>query len=241
MFNELLRRGYDVRTLQHARTILETEFAEAITELQSVLLPISVPIEELVFGGGGKTKVVQRLEARFNELAWTKHNFQLTKLVDGIATQAISHEIDHVKRYGNGVLALEIEWNNKDPFFDRDLQSFRQLHADGAISMGLVITRGASLQDGIREKIVEFALANGITSVEHLAQYYSPTRPQQRAILKSQRGGQSFAEAWAGTFVASKFGQSTTHWGKLIDRVERGVGNPCPLVLIGIPIDVITF
>jgi hypothetical protein len=31
-----------------------------------------------------------------------------------------------------GVLALEIEWNN--PFFDRDLENFKRLHANGAIS-----------------------------------------------------------------------------------------------------------
>src|SRR5262249_14440838 len=33
-----------------------------------------------------------------------------------------------------GTIALEIEWNNKDPFFDRDLENFKRLHSDGAIS-----------------------------------------------------------------------------------------------------------
>ena len=41
---------------------------------------------------------------------------------------------------------LEIEWNNKDPFFDRDLENFQRLHALGAISLGVLVTRGASLQ-----------------------------------------------------------------------------------------------
>ncbi|HMV40190.1 MAG TPA: BglII/BstYI family type II restriction endonuclease, partial [Plasticicumulans sp.] len=44
----------------------------------------------------------------------------------------------------------------------------------------------------------------------------------------------AFAEAWAGQFVADKFGAATTHWDKLMTRVQRGVGNPCPLLLIGI-------
>lgn len=35
--------------------------------------------------------------------------------------------------------------------------------------------------------------------------------------------------------TAGKYGESTTHWKKLIDRLERGVGNPCPLLLIGLP------
>jgi hypothetical protein len=29
--------------------------------------------------------------------------------------------------------------------------------------------------------------------------------------------------------------------GKLEDRVQRGVGNPCPLVLIGLPDSIVTF
>ena len=42
-------------------------------------------------------------------------------------------------------------------------------------------------------------------------------------------------------FVSDKFGTATTQWSKLIDRLHRGVGNPCPLVCIGLPTDVVTF
>jgi len=41
--------------------------------------------------------------------------------------------------------------------------------------------------------------------------------------------------------VSNKFGQATTHWEKLIHRVERGVGNPCPLLLIGLPASIVVF
>ena len=51
----------------------------------------------------------------------------------------------------------------------------------------------------------------------------------------------SNAEAWSSAFVGDKFGQSTTHWRKLEDRVRRGVGNPCPLLLIGLPASLVTF
>jgi hypothetical protein len=239
MFEGLLSRGYDLKTLQHARSILSSEFQEAVSELQEVLFPIRIPIEELVFGGGGKTEVVKRIENRFNQAGWVKHNFNLTKLVDGVATQAVSHEIDHVKKFENGILALEIEWNNKDPFFDRDLQSFRQLHSDGAISVGVIITRGASLQNGFKGKMIEFAQKRNISTIESLSKFYNPTASQKRAIKKSVEAGSSFEEAWANNFVSSKFGRSTTHWDKLIDRVNRGMGNPCPLVLIGIPLNVV--
>jgi hypothetical protein len=50
-----------------------------------------------------------------------------------------------------------------------------------------------------------------------------------------------FREAFTDKFVADKFGEATTHWRKLEDRVRRGVGNPCPLVLIGMPDSIVTF
>jgi hypothetical protein len=41
---------------------------------------------------------------------------------------------------------LEVEWNNKDPFFDRDLNNFRLLFDLRVIDVGLIITRCSDLQ-----------------------------------------------------------------------------------------------
>ena len=50
-----------------------------------------------------------------------------------------------------------------------------------------------------------------------------------------------FAEAWTSNFVGNKYGQATTHWTKLMHRISRGVGNPCPLMLIGLPDSIVRF
>ncbi len=42
-------------------------------------------------------------------------------------------------------------------------------------------------------------------------------------------------------FAQDKYGAATTQWRKLEDRVKRGVGNPCPLRLIGLPSSVVSF
>lgn len=47
--------------------------------------------------------------------------------------------------------------------------------------------------------------------------------------------GRDFIDARAELFVADKFGAATTHWKKLMQRVARGEGNPCPLLLLGLP------
>ena len=51
--------------------------------------------------------------------------------------------------------------------------------------------------------------------------------------------GSSFPNAWSKVFVENKFGAATTHWDKLSERIKRGVGSPCPLLLVGISKNII--
>lgn len=242
MLEELQRKGFEVLALHHAEAIFQHDMRAAIDELEEVLSDINLPIEELVMGGGGEGQLTQRIRNQLANLGWEKHNFEIKKTVDGIEKESISHEIDHVKNFSTGTVALEIEWNNKDPFFDRDLENFKRLHADGVISIGVIITRGSSLQDSMMELIEQFAHQKNITSIDDLKEFdYTPTNRQTGLIERAAQRKGSFAKGWAHTFVSDKFGQATTHWRKLEDRVHRGVGNPCPLLLIGIPKDIVTF
>lgn len=241
MFETLISRGFQVLALHHAEAILKHDMPEAATELESVLAGLTIPVEELVRGGGGEGAMTQRLRrALADDYGWRKHNFEIKKIVDGVEKESISHEIDHVKRFAAGTFALEIEWNNKDPFFDRDLENFKRLHADGVISVGAIITRGESLQNALRELVAGFARSSGITDMAAVSRYYAPTQRQTGLIEQAARARSSFEEGWAHAFVSDKFGEATTHWRKLEDRVHRGVGNPCPLLLIGIPRQVVT-
>jgi len=240
MFEKLKKKGFEVLTLHHAEAILTHDMADAVTELEAVLLDIEIPAEELIRGGGGEGELTQRLRrALADTYGWKKHNFEIKKIVDGVEKESISHEIDHVKRFPAGTFALEIEWNNKDPFFDRDLENYKRLHADGVISVGAIITRGSSLQDSMRELVAEYAKRHRLAGPNDLSRYYSPTTRQLEIINRMSKSKGSFQAGWAHAFVSDKFGEATTHWRKLEERVHRGVGNPCPLVLIGIPKEVV--
>ena len=55
------------------------------------------------------------------------------------------------------------------------------------------------------------------------------TRRQIADVMKRvtrKKNPVPFREAWVDHFVREKFGAATTHWSKLQDRVQRGVGNP---------------
>jgi hypothetical protein len=53
MFEKIKEKGFHVLGLHHAEAILTHDMSTAIDELESVLLGISIPVEELVRGGGG--------------------------------------------------------------------------------------------------------------------------------------------------------------------------------------------
>ncbi|HEY1752212.1 MAG TPA: BglII/BstYI family type II restriction endonuclease [Caulobacteraceae bacterium] len=242
MLESLAERGFQVEFHSHAAAILGVDFADAVAELEQVLHGVSIPIEEIIGSGGGETKGTQRLRRALAETGWTKANFKIEKIINDKPRESISHEIDHVRHHPKGVIALEIEWNNKDPFFDRDLENFKRLHAEGAISVGVIVTRGISMQDEMTTLVRQFAADSAVESNDSLlALGLNPTRRQQAGVEQRMRSGLGFAEAWARNFVQDKFGQATTHWRKLEDRVHRGVGNPCPLLLIGLPASIISF
>lgn len=246
MFESLVENGFQVEFQSHAKAILGADFPTAAQELESALAATTIPIEEIIAGGGGEAKGTQRLRRALAAKEWVKTTFVVEKRINGVPRESQSHEVDHVRTYEDGSrIALEIEWNNKDPFYDRDLENFKRLHADGAISVGIIVTRGKSLHANMRDLVRRFLDERQLQKLDDLRQWgYDPTTKQRAAINKRMSRAKNpltFREAFTDKFVADKFGEATTHWRKLEDRIHRGVGNPCPLVLIGLPDTIVTF
>jgi hypothetical protein len=97
----------------------------------------------------------------------------------------------------------------------------------------------------MRSLVRRFVDERQIQSFDDLKPWgYEPTSRQRRAIeirTTRTRNPLTFRDALVEKFVSDKFGEATTHWQKLDVRVHRGVGNPCPLVLIGLPDSIVTF
>src|SRR2546430_1926349 len=197
MFKKLKSKGFEVEALHHAEAILSHDMPHAIKELEDILAGFSIPTSELVFGGGGEGQGTQRLRKALSGQGWLKHTFEVKKSVDGTVRESASREVDHVKTFREKTIALEIEWNNKDPFFDRDLENFKRLHADAAISVGVLITRGRSLHEGLRELIEAFARKEGINSQSRLLKFYTPTPRQRAKIEQEAKSKGSFEKGWA--------------------------------------------
>ena len=89
------------------------------------------------------TSVGAAIDSELYARGWVEKQFQTEILLDGHRQDSPTNQIDCFKNR----VALEIEWNNKDPFYDRDLNNFRLLFDLRAVSVGVIITRCDHLQD----------------------------------------------------------------------------------------------
>lgn len=206
-----LPEGYIYGVTRYADVILQGAFPGRLGEIVDSLKDFRITLDELRAGGGGRTVFVGRFDRSLRDQlvggcpVWGKRNITIVKQLgfgDDVreVVRVRGHEIDMFGLGGTDPsdhfpgVAVEMEWNNKDPFYDRDLNNFAALHREGAIAVGVIVTRGPGLQDLIGP------------------------------VIRSRQGG-------------FKYGQSTTHWNKLIPRVNLGGGGECPLLLVGIEPD----
>ena len=102
---------------------------------------------------------VDRFDRSLNDRGWAKRNIEIAKTVDGERVYTVrGHEIDmFALGPGGGFpgVAVEMQWNNKDPFFDRDLIHFQALHREGVLAVGVIVTRGERLQTLLDAVLIE--------------------------------------------------------------------------------------
>ena len=180
---EFINKYYQVQEWRHATAILERDFSNEWHDLIEVLMNFRLYKNEILEPGGGKSSIANRFDSHFSRLGWAERAFDTGIIVDGVETDSPTHKVDNYKNH----VAVEVEWNNKDPFFDRDLNNFRLLFDLRVISVGVIITRSSELQK----------------------------------IFDKLGKGKSY-------------GNSTTHWNKLITRLDGGSGGGCPVLALGI-------
>jgi hypothetical protein len=134
---------YEVHEWKHACAILQADFPEEWTEIMDLLGNFRLCKSWITEGGGRKSKVSEAIDSFLYKKGWEEKTFATSVKVDDVIMDSPTHKVDCYKNR----IALEIEWNNKDPFFDRDLNNFRLLFDLRAISVGVIITRCDHLQD----------------------------------------------------------------------------------------------
>lgn len=204
--------GFEVYEWRHASAILRNDFSEQWRDLKEAVGTFELRKSHIQKGGGEKSDVTKLLEEKFKQAGWAPKNWDTTIEVaetnrgkpvgHPIIMRSPTHEVDLVK----GAVALEIEWNNKDPFYDRDLNNFRLLFDLRVVSVGIILTKSDDLIEIFKR----------IPDLDPLG--------NQKVDSKTKKP----------VFCNTKFGMSTTWLSKLIPRIEGGGGGGCPLLVLAI-------
>ena len=139
---EYIKANFECHEWKHACAILKYDFPNEWDDIVAVLKQFKMRKSWLSVGGGRKSKVSEFIDSFLLRRGWQEKMFDTSVMVDDFRMDSPTHKIDCYKNK----VALEIEWNNKDPFFDRDLNNFRLLFDLRAISVGVIITRSDELQ-----------------------------------------------------------------------------------------------
>lgn len=169
---DFILENYEVHEWKHAYAILAVDFPEELADIVDLLSQFRFCKSWITEGGGRKSKVAEAIDKGLYAKGWVEKEFSTSVKIDDNIMDSPTHKIDCYKNR----IALEIEWNNKDPFFDRDLNNFRLLFELRAISAGIIITRCDSLQ------VIFNSLGRGKS-------YGASTTHMSKLLIKIEGGG----------------------------------------------------
>ena len=144
---EFIREHYELHEWKHSCAILKEDFPEEWKDIICVLNEFRLYKSWITNPGGRKSNISEFLDSYLYERGWEEKEFNTQVVVDEHTMDTPTHKVDCFRNR----VAIEIEWNNKDPFYDRDLNNFRLLFDLRAISVGVIITRCDELQEIFKE------------------------------------------------------------------------------------------
>ncbi|MCQ4160839.1 restriction endonuclease [Roseomonas sp. GC11] len=221
-----IRDKYEIFSYRSAAVILSQSHPAEFAELMETLRAFTITQRMIRIAGGNESDIPKLLTARLRPLGWHETIVQGDLLVRRIWKEQVrttrggkavfekrettstrpkfldGHKIDYVK----GKVAFDLEWNSKDQTFDRDLYAFAAFATCGVVDVGVLVTRGVSL---------------------------NPVFRQLGPALKKD-GTTEYKANGEERPTADKYGASTTWMGKLLYRLNAGRNAGCPVLAIGI-------
>jgi hypothetical protein len=167
---EDIRSRYEVLSYRNAAVVLAETRAPELAELWDALRSFSITMEMVRKSGGNESEMPKLFSKALRPKGWHETVIRgdlITTLTwrEQIGTKKSGkpefatrsretrrqrfldgHKIDYVKNR----VAFDLEWNSKDQTFDRDLYAFNAFFMSGAIDAGVLVTRGESLQEGLK-------------------------------------------------------------------------------------------
>lgn len=147
---------FEIRSYRNAAAVLASSFPKQFADLTSALTQFQISEGMIRTPGGSKGPIAKYVDTLFDEgTGWQESRISADLHVKLLHAQKKNEVIASYVREGfldghridflNGRVAIDLEWNSKDQTYDRDLYAFSAFYEAGAIDVGVIITRGSSL------------------------------------------------------------------------------------------------
>lgn len=170
LFSDVILQKFEIYSYRNAAAILATSFPIQFSEICAALEAFSISKTMIRSPGGSKGPIAKYVDTLFGD-PWVETRISAdlrVMLLDAKKPDTIlseytrerfldGHRIDFV----NGKVALDLEWNSKDQTYDRDLYAFSAFYDAGATDVGVIITRGASLDNAFFRSLGKVLRADG--------------------------------------------------------------------------------
>lgn len=177
VFSENIRNKFELYSYRNASSILSRSFPDQFAQIVAALEAFQISKQMIREPGGSKGPIAKYVDTLFtNEWNETRITADLhVKLIHAQRKNEIleeytrtgyldGHRIDFV----SGRVALDLEWNSKDQTYDRDLYAFSAFYDAGAIDVGVIITRGSSLNNAFFKSLGKVLKKDGSEGKEEV-------------------------------------------------------------------------
>ena len=177
VFDPDILADYEVFSYRNAAAILQGSFPDQFRELMQALRRMRVTRTMIRQPGGSKGPIAKHVDTLFGP-DWQEariaadlhvrlvHAKQKDQVLRSYVREGYldGHRIDFV----NGKVALDLEWNSKDQTYDRDLYAFSAFYDAGAIDVGVILTRGSSMDNAYFKSLGKVLNADGTEGREEV-------------------------------------------------------------------------
>lgn len=192
VFPKELREKFEIFSYRNAATILAGSFPDEFHEILKALKDFEITESMIRTPGGSKSTIATYFDTLFKD-DWVEtrisadlsvslyHAKRKTEILRSYERPGFldGHRIDFVK----GKIALDLEWNSKDQTYDRDLYAFSAFYEAGAIDVGVIVTRGSSLDNEFFRSLGKVLTKDGSEGHEDVYKKYGASTTWMGKLL----------------------------------------------------------
>ncbi len=174
VFPKEICKKFEIFSYRNAATLLASGFPKQFETILKSLVDFQISQTMIRLPGGNKGPIAKYVDTLFlEENGWEEtriladlhvklmHAKQKSKILSEYVRTGFldGHRIDFL----NGKVAVDLEWNSKDQTYDRDLYAFSAFYDAGAIDVGVILTRGSSIDNQYLRKLGKVLKKDGVT------------------------------------------------------------------------------